>query len=123
MPSVNTISMPSTLVEGVITRYSEPLICTADLGYPGGQSRILKLETKKDGEAEFHPFDLKNAEEGSPSEGSCQLSTSIMFREITFTGSYNGSVLRCSVYEDESSSPPLATSDEVPLMLLRSMYS
>lgn len=121
-PSVYPITLPLTLVEDVLTRYEERLICAADLGYPGGNGRVLKLEHKLAGETDFEAFNLASPEK-TASEGSCQLNTTISFRSLTFTRSYNSTVLRCSVYEDNSSIFPLAISEEVTLLLLESKYN
>ena len=89
------------------------------MGYPNSDTRVQRIEVKLQGDVEFLPFTLKTPESpAAPSEGPCTLNKAIAYRSISFPAVYNASIVRCSVYEDESSTSPLVSSAEIPIYLL-----
>lgn len=123
-PAVLVFSLPLVLIHGTPTRFAEHLTCTADMGYPGGSIRDLRIEYKLDTETVFQTFTLKAPlnSDSSTAEGPCALNKTLAYNMLTFTGAYNNSVFRCSVYESAQSTTSLVSSQELPLQLLPSKY-
>lgn len=111
--SIQSFILPATIVEGSKTNDGEPLSCSAQLGYPGGSLRTIRIEQRLAGESSFQPFSLANAVPTTTnSSGLCELNQTVEYKGLTFSNSYNNSVLRCSVYDSDNSQTPLVTKEK-----------
>lgn len=118
LPSISNFKLPITLRENQATFDLELLECTADLGYPYNYEADVRIEVRLAGSMEFEKFTLKAPETPEMSEGECQLNSTVKYRRIEFPSAYNDSTFRCSVYENQTSTTPLVTSEEKTILLL-----
>ena len=107
------------MVEDALTVYNEQFECTAELGFPDGESRVLKMELRLDSQTDFTLFSPTNAIQMMDTPGNCSITKTLSYEYVNMLSTYNNSVIRCSVFEDETSDVP-TVSKEKTIQLLSS---
>ncbi|XP_052782669.1 uncharacterized protein LOC128218934 [Mya arenaria] len=117
-PKEPILFMPMTTVENIPTPYTQVdnLWCIANIG--SDTNRVVQIEIQRSSESEFSVFNLKTAEPLDTTPGNCEINVTITYKGIKFDNSYNNSKIRCSVYQNSSSTEPMVSSPMYNVTLL-----
>ncbi|XP_052784464.1 sushi, von Willebrand factor type A, EGF and pentraxin domain-containing protein 1-like isoform X2 [Mya arenaria] len=117
-PNEPILSIPLTTVENIPTPYTalDYLWCLANVG--SDTNRVVQIEIQRSGESEFSAFNLTMPEPPETTSRNCEINVTVTYKQINFDNSYNNSKIRCSVYQNASSTDPMVSSPVYDVTLL-----